>query len=284
MSSEFEIQSYHHRIISASGDPAYNDRKATPHPRLYPYIATEMARHVWDIQALVEDTPENLQAKAIDRMWRGQSVCYLVLSPDQCIHYSPSFRRGTLTDPPRGGWIMRLSCEDGVDEQRSTAVEQLSETLVDQLELQEAPHMVLHEPGRGIKISFFTLIVKMESILAARGWSWDAFLEFCWQNNWKPITDGQLVGFSSMNAADLDMIIDALEEHGLQCQEYPVDYYRAHLGDMIFWCFGPEADPKAFEGRALDHKVICSPHDHEIRLSLRGRGGVWATLESAVPR
>ncbi len=278
MTDRYEKQSCFHRIGSKSGDPRFFPRSADPHPGLYPYIATEMGAHIWDLQAIAEQDLDRMEDRVRDRVWRSRGMCYLVLSEQKAVYFSPSFQRGTLTERPRGGWVMRVSAEEGVDQERAREVARLQESLADQLQDDDRPRMLLDEPGRGVKVTFFALVVKMDAILQAKGWDWNTFLGFCAEHGYTPRTDGRLVAFSAMSRPDLASILEALHEHGLQCEEYPVDYYLINAGDMGL-LFGKLADPEIFQGRKLEHEAIVTPHDHEIRLVMRKTGGLWAVLE-----
>jgi hypothetical protein len=277
MSRDYEKQSFFHRIKSQSGDPKYAPQEAKPHPELYPYIATEMGPHLWDIQAVVDTDQEKLETQAKDRVWRSRCVCYLVLAADRCIQFSPSFQRGTLTDRPRGGWILRVSAKGDVEDARKQEAERLASSMANQLDRSVGPHMLLEEPGHGVSLCFSTVVVKMDAILATREWTWASFLDFCASNGLTPLTDGRLVAIGFMSGGEMGTLLDHLTEHGLQCEEYPVDYYIINAGDFML-LHGPKSDPAIFQGRRLEHQIIATPHDHEIRLSIRN-GGVWAQME-----
>jgi len=89
--------------------------------------------------------------------------------------------------------------------------------------LEEQRQVTLRPAGSGVKVVFFTLVVKTASLALKYPGGVQGFLAAFPDTNWE--SDGLLLGTSAMTDEDLIPIIEGLTRHGPQAKVAPVDFY-----------------------------------------------------------
>jgi len=87
----------------------------------------------------------------------------------------------------------------------------------------EEPQVLFRPAGSGVKVVFFTLIVKTASLALNYPGGVQGFLAAFAETKWE--TDGTLLGTGAMADDDLVPLIDDLTRHSLQAKVAPVDFW-----------------------------------------------------------
>lgn len=271
-----------------------------PHPAFYPYLLIRVMPGVYhQFLLLGNNTEEELITKVKAHPAMKKLRCCLVFGPEDGIYFSPEGGMNRSKSIPRGGSLVHLSPEHyrtmsgdigaiveevteetGQDEEkRGSIIQYGNEAFSSKILMNGDESQVINmEPGEGMTILSYALIIKVKAITEKFAGGWAGFLDFCKANRYQVVTDRKLATVIDGDFSQLEPLVDNLHENGLQWEEYPVDFYLADPVrlSMAFSMFkGQEED--IFIG----DRVIDTNNDFELEIFLEDSGKVRARLKES---
>lgn len=173
-----------------------------------------------------------------DKSWNVSTLRYGSKSPKQ--ETSPT---GTNTNEESGSLLRESAAENTQGEEPETLNNQSPATIPpqrhfpsdeDYSDFPDTDGMVsLLPPDCWIPLTFYTLIVKMDSLERMCSSVPRGLLEFFKESESEWVTNGTLCSTIAMGFEDIEEPIDLLKTRGMQCETAPVDFYVLEAGLRI---------------------------------------------------